>query len=86
MTIQNGDDPKCVDEVRQVRALNGAIRDGLRNQQAILERRSVSVPDNVIQNLVSLDEHLERLEHTLLDEQTELEQLRALTETSSLIN
>ncbi len=86
MTIQNGDHPKCVEEVRQLRTLNGEIRDGLRNQQAILQRRSVSIPDNVIQNLVSLDQHFERLEHTLLDEQTEIEQLRALTETSALIN
>ncbi len=86
MTIQNGNHPKCVDEVRGIRSINGEIREGLRNQQAILQLRKVSVPDNVIDNASGIDGQLDKLEHTLLDEQTELEQLRALTETSALIN
>jgi adenylate cyclase len=86
MAIQNGDRLKCVEDVRLVRTLNGAIRDGLRNQQAILQMRSVSVPDNVIDSASGIDTQLEHLEATLLDEQTEIDQLRALTQTSAMIN
>jgi len=83
MTIQNGNHPKCVDEVRGIRSINGEIREGLRNQQAILQLRKVSVPDNVIDNASGIDGQLDKLEHTLLDEQTELEQLRAVKQANS---
>lgn len=86
MTILNGDHPKCVDEVRRLRALNADLCDGLRRQQAILKTRGISVPDNVIQFGAGIDEQLVKLEATLLDEQTEIEQLRALTQTSAMIN
>ncbi|MBE2267013.1 MAG: GAF domain-containing protein, partial [Anaerolinea sp.] len=86
MAIPSGEQPKCVEDVRGLHAMNTELSASLRRQQTILQARKVTIPGNVLEEATAIDGQLSKLEQTLLDEQTELEQLRALTETSSLIN
>lgn len=86
MAADNGEHPKCIEDVRRVIALNGEISAGLRSQQKLLRIRRVSMPNAALQGTAQIDEALNAFERALLDEETELEQLRALTATSALIN
>ena len=86
MAADNGDHPKCIEDVRRLIALNGEISAGLRSQQKLLRVRHVTVPNAALQGTAQIDTALSQFENLLLDEETELEQLRALMATSALIN
>ena len=86
MAANNGEHPKCIEDVRRLMALNGESSAGLRNQQKLLRVRRVAVPNAALEGAARIDVALNDFERALLDEETELEQLRALTATSALVN
>lgn len=62
------------------------IATGLRNQQALLSIRGLSLEPRVLATLQAIETELERLSGFITSDETELNQLRALTETSALMN
>ncbi len=76
----------CFEEIKQIRELNAAVSAGLANQQKLLEMRTLSLSAGVLEQVTRVDNELATLENYLWYEETELEQLRALTETSAMIN
>ena len=86
MTAMTGDQAACFEEVRQVRELSARVYAGLRNQQQLLNMRDLRLEPELLQQVTRVDEELSVLEKYLQNDETELEQLRALTETSAMIN
>ncbi|MFN8448263.1 MAG: GAF domain-containing protein [Anaerolineae bacterium] len=82
----NGDHDACFESIKQLRALSSQLYDGLYSQQNMLQVRSLSLSPELLQFITGVDEALGALERYVLYDETELEQLRALTETSALIN
>ncbi|MDE2748503.1 MAG: GAF domain-containing protein [Chloroflexota bacterium] len=66
------------DELDQVNAT-------LEAQRELLRRRRLAMPASIINSLEALKQDFKRLENTVLEEQTELRQLRALSEMSTRI-
>jgi class 3 adenylate cyclase len=62
------------------------ISSGLRNQQSLLQMRDLTLPSELLELATTVEGGLATLERVLMNDETELEQLRALTETSALIN
>src|SRR5690348_8733219 len=73
-------------EIQRLRAQVSEVSTALQNQQEILRTRGMSLPPGATQNLENIDKDLKGLEKQLSDEETELSQLRALAETSAMIN
>ncbi len=73
-------------EIQRLRAQVSEVSTALQNQQEILRTRGMSLPPGATQNLENIDKDLKNLEKQLSDEETELSQLRALAETSAMIN
>ncbi len=73
-------------EVQRLRTLVEEVETGLRNQREVLHQRGMSLPPGALQNLGRFKEDLDKLENHLVGEETELHQLRALAQTSALIN
>lgn len=86
MTVSSSELPACFGELESIRALTGRISSGLRNQQSLLQVRDLSLPEELIELATTVEGGLATLERVLMNDETELEQLRALTETSALIN
>lgn len=86
MTVSSSELPACFSELESIRALTGRISSGLRNQQSLLQVRDLSLPEELIELATTVEGGLATLERVLMNDETELEQLRALTETSALIN
>ena len=72
-------------EVRQLESLIGQIRTTLQSQRALLRRRRLAMPPAVFNSLEKLMEDFKRLEEDVVAEQTELRQLRALSDMSTRI-
>lgn len=75
-----------IGELRNLKSLSEEIGESLRNQREILKKRGMSLPPMAIQTLSSIEEDLKSLEKTVLEEQTELGQLRALADTTAMIS
>jgi adenylate cyclase len=73
-------------ELQALRDRIGEVTNSLRKQQAILRLRAITLPADVLDTLAIIDEALKQLESSLAEEETEIEQLRALAKTSALIN
>ncbi len=86
MTANDRDQSASFDEIRQIRQLSHNLNIGLNNQQQLLEMRDLSLAPDVISHIHLVDSELATFESYMHYEETELEQLRALTETSALIN
>ncbi len=86
MTANDRDQSACFEEIRQLRQISHRVNIGLNNQQQLLQIRNLSLAPDVITHVHLVDHELATLENHLQYEETELEQLRALTETSALIN
>lgn len=86
MTVSSSELPACFGELESIRALTGRISSGLRNQQSLLQVRDLSLPEELIELATTVEGGLATLERVLMNDETELEQLRALTQTSALIN
>ena len=86
MTANDRDRSAPFEEIRQLRQLSHRVNIGLNNQQQLLQMRDLSLAPDVITHIHLVDHELATLETHLQYEETELGQLRALTETSALIN
>jgi PAS domain S-box-containing protein len=73
-------------ELQRLKTLLEEVEMALRSQREILKQRGMSLPPGALQNLGHLKEDLNQLEEHLTNETTELTQLRALAQTSALIN
>ncbi len=73
-------------ELQRLKTLLEEVDASLRSQREILKQRGMSLPPGALQNLTHIKEDLLRLEEHLGGEATELSQLRALAQTSALIN
>ena len=67
---------------RQISDLEGMLR----AQHDILRQRGIEMPPDVLEKLFYMRSDLENLTGRLVDESTELDQLRALAKTTRLIN
>lgn len=75
-----------IGDLRQLKAVVEEVDASLRSQRDILKRRGMNLPPMTFQSLDSVKSELDALENTLFEEQTELGQLRALADTSAMIN
>jgi adenylate cyclase len=75
-----------LDEVRQLKALVTDVATGLKNQQELLKIRGMSLPPGTLQAIDAIQAQLAHLEASLVDDERELSQLRALVATSAMIN
>ncbi len=73
-------------QVRQLVKRVGELRQLLKTQQEILNQRGMSLPPNALQTLHSLNDRLETLSRETLMSNIELRHLRALADTTALIN
>jgi adenylate cyclase len=73
-------------EIEAIRELSSQVYTGLRNQQELLKQRDMSLLPNLFEHVTLVDNEISNLEKYLRNDETELEQLRALTETSAMIN
>ncbi|GAB5493694.1 MAG: hypothetical protein Phog2KO_39090 [Phototrophicaceae bacterium] len=73
---------KLRDLIKQINDITGLLR----NQRDMLRQRGVNLPTGSIDNLRALKKRLDVLQKTISDSQQELRSLRALAETTALIN
>lgn len=73
-------------ELRLSRQTLDQISESLQSQADLLRQRGIALPPLVQQNLSGLKHDLSRLESLVVDDQTELEQLRALANMSAQIS
>ncbi|HVU11829.1 MAG TPA: adenylate/guanylate cyclase domain-containing protein [Phototrophicaceae bacterium] len=86
MAVITGDQTACLQEIGQIRELSSHVSTSLNNLHKLLQIRSLSLSPDLLDRATSLNEALNTLESYVRSDETELEQLRALTETSALIN
>ncbi len=77
-----GSSAKLRDVSKQINDIMGLLR----NQRDMLRQRGVNLPSGSIDNLRALKKRLDTLQKTISDSQQELKSLRALAETTALIN
>jgi len=85
-TPASGDSSPSLGEVSRMRALIGEVGAALQSQQELLRIRQMALMPELFQLLSAVDQDLNRLEAILTDEQTELEQLNVLIQTSAMVN
>jgi adenylate cyclase len=73
-------------EVRHLKTLLEEISVSLKNQREILKMRNITLPPMTMQAVQSVNADLDKLERRLVNEQTELGQLRALADNVAMIN
>jgi class 3 adenylate cyclase/GAF domain-containing protein len=83
---QLSDLPGALQNLTQMRALLDAVSAGLRSQDALLRIRQLALPEPVLNQIIQLEHDLTQVQHALIDDETELTQLRALAEMSAMIN
>ena len=72
-------------ELRQLEDLISQVNSTLEAQRELLRRRRLAMPPAIIKSLERLRQDFKRLETEVLEEQTELQQLRALADMSTRI-
>jgi adenylate cyclase len=75
-----------ISDVRQLKALLDETEASLRSQRDLLKSRGMNLPPMTLQGISKLQYELSQLETSIINEQTELSQLRFLAETSALMN
>ena len=78
--------PVPQDELHRLSRQIGDLEGMLRAQHDILRQRGVGMPPEVLEKLFYMRSDLDDLTERLVDESTELDQLRALARTTQLIN
>lgn len=73
-------------ELERLRAAAREVTAALQRQQELLRTRGMGLPPGALQSVAQVEADLSSLGQQLQGEQTELSQLRALTETTALIN
>jgi adenylate cyclase len=74
------------DELHRLSRRVGDLEGMLRQQHDILRQRGIGMPPEVLEKLFYMRSDLDDLTERLIDESTELDQLRALAQTTRLIN
>lgn len=75
-----------LDEIHGIKEAVKQVDAALRSQQEILQMRGMKLPPGTFSTLTAIQEDLAKIESRLVDEATELGQLRALSGTSERIN
>lgn len=87
MSSDNGDAQlSVIRDLQQLKELVQQITASLKSQKEILKKRGMNLPPMVLNTLNAVNTDLTGLENNLLDEQTELGQLRALADMSAKVN
>jgi len=85
MSEAQGTATNLIAELRQLEDQLDEVNKTLEAQRELLRRRRLAMPATIINNLEMLKQDFKRLENNVLEEQTELRQLRALSEMSTRI-
>ena len=72
-------------ELRQLEALIAQVSGTVESQRELLLKRRLAMPPTILQKLAELQQDFRRLEDNVVGEQTELRQLRALSDMSTRI-
>ncbi|MDX1994338.1 MAG: GAF domain-containing protein [bacterium] len=75
-----------IGELRRLKTLVEEIAASLRSQRELLKMRGMSLPPLVMQTLSAIESDISKLEASMVNDQTELSQLRSLADTSALTN
>lgn len=75
----------AIAELRRLKTLIGEVSASLRSQREILKMRGMSLPPMVMRTLTDIENDITRLESSVVEDQTELGQLRALAENYAMI-
>lgn len=78
--------PNALHRLTELREVLDQVSAGIRSQDSLLRMRQLSLPQNVLNHLIQVEHDLSSLQHALVDDETELTQLRALVEMSAMIN
>jgi adenylate cyclase len=78
--------PDVLHRLTNLRKMLEQVSAGLRRQDALLRMRQLSLPQNALSLLTQIERDLANLQQALVEDETELTQLRALVEMSALIN
>jgi len=81
-----GDNGTVQDELNQLRTIVADIIEALRSQRDILRQRGMGLPPGTLSGLKGVYDNLEPLAVNLAADSIELAQLRALAETTALVN
>lgn len=73
-------------DLRQLQSTAEETADALHKQDEILRTRGMSLPSNALQTINRIGKRLGKVETDVINEQTELGQLRSLAQTSAMIN
>ncbi len=74
------------DQLKSLKQRTDEIKTLLEQQQQLLRRRGINLPDNSSDRLLTLRSNIDKLSLGLVDTQMQLQQLRRLAETTALIN
>ena len=75
-----------IDDIQNLRTMVEAVKSALRNQDELLRMRGMSLPPGSLSQLDTIDTDLKQLHKNLVNESSELLQLRTLAETSAMLN
>jgi adenylate cyclase len=75
-----------IDDIQNLRNMVEEVKSALRNQDELLRMRGMSLPPGSLAHLDGIDNDLKQLHKNLVNESTELLQLRTLAETSAMLN
>ncbi len=78
--------PTLIHELRELKELVDETATGLRTQRDVLKMRGMSLPPMVMQAISGVKGDISKLETLIVNEQTELAQLRSLADTSAMTN
>ncbi|MEZ4669359.1 MAG: GAF domain-containing protein [Anaerolineae bacterium] len=75
-----------IDDIQTLRSMVEEVKSALRNQDELLRMRGMNLPPGSLDHLDSIDNDLKQLHKNLVNESSELLQLRTLAETSAMLN
>ncbi|MFN8375008.1 MAG: adenylate/guanylate cyclase domain-containing protein [Anaerolineae bacterium] len=73
-------------DIRQLKTLVAEVSASLKSQRDILQKRGMNLPPGALQNIATIETDLGKLEEQILNDQTELTQLRTLAGAGSAMN
>ncbi len=86
MVDNNNSQSTILGELRNLKSVVEEVSVSLRNQRDILKKRGMNLPPMVLTNLGAVTNELASLETRVVNDQTELGQLRSLVDTAAMVN
>lgn len=86
MVDNNNSQSTVLGELRNLKSVVEEVSVSLRNQRDILKKRGMNLPPMVLTNLGAVTNELAGLEARVVDDQTEVGQLRSLVDTAAMVN